>query len=104
MAAIPQIEVVGTADDVSAAQGMAVERCPDLVLLDTNLPGEEALSAVRQLRLACPQARCIVLADNVEQQQEAAAAGADVVLLKGFPAAELIATIEELVAQPEARS
>jgi len=45
--------------------------------------------------------RCIALADDVHQQQEAEAAGADVVLLKGFPAARLIATIEGLLSQEE---
>jgi DNA-binding NarL/FixJ family response regulator len=98
MATIPSVEIVGVASDVVEAQGTIGQRCPDLVLLDANLPGIEAPLAVQTLRAACPQTRCVVLADDVEQQQAAESAGADVVLLKGVPAARLVATIEDMLA------
>jgi DNA-binding NarL/FixJ family response regulator len=98
MATILSIEIVGVASDVAEAQGTISQRCPDLLLLDASLPGGEAPLAIQTLRIACPQTRCVVLADDVEQQQAAESAGADVVLLKGVPAAKLVATIEDMLA------
>jgi DNA-binding NarL/FixJ family response regulator len=97
MTAIPQIEIVARADDASAVVRLVTEYRPSLVLLDTSLVGNEAWTMLRQIKAEWPQARCTVLADNVQQQQEATAAGADAVLLKGFPAARLVATIEKLL-------
>ena len=54
---------------------------------------------VRRAKARWPQARCILLANDVQQHQEAEAAGADAVLLKGFPAARLVATIVGLLPQ-----
>jgi hypothetical protein len=45
-------------------------------------------------------ARCIFLANDVQQHQEAEAAGADAVLLEGFPAGRLVAAIVRLLPQP----
>jgi DNA-binding response OmpR family regulator len=52
---------------------------------------------VRQAKAKWPRARCIFLADSVQQQVEAEAAGADAVLLKGVPPAKLIATVVRLL-------
>jgi DNA-binding NarL/FixJ family response regulator len=54
---------------------------------------------VRRAKAKWPQARCIFLADSVQQQYEAEAAGADAVLLKGVSSTRLIATIVKLLPQ-----
>ena len=46
-----------------------------------------------------PRTHTVVLVDTIEQQQALQATSADVVLLKGYPAAELFASIERLLAQ-----
>ena len=102
MTAIPQIDAVREMDDVSSALRVVFERSPALVVLDSNLAGSEVWMTVRRARARWPQARCIFLADNVQQHQEAEAAGVDAVLLKGFPAAKLIATIVRLLPQQRA--
>jgi DNA-binding NarL/FixJ family response regulator len=55
---------------------------------------------VRRAKALWPQAECIFLANDVQQHQAAEAAGADAALLKGFPAARLVATIVRLLHQP----
>jgi DNA-binding response OmpR family regulator len=76
---------------------MLKERRPALVLLDINLPGHKVSTVLRQIKIRQPQTWCLVLTDDVRQQQMVRDAGADVVLLKGFPAARLFATIEGLL-------
>jgi DNA-binding NarL/FixJ family response regulator len=68
-------------------------------VVDINLPGPDTLTILAQLIALAPQARRIVLVDHAAQQQALQPAPADLVLLKGFPAAELYALLEKLLAQ-----
>ncbi len=72
-----------------------------LVLLDASLINQEVWSTMKQVKEEALRTRCkyIVLADTVFQQRMARAAGADEVLLTGFPAAQLFATIDDLFGQ-----
>jgi DNA-binding NarL/FixJ family response regulator len=98
MTTLQQVKTVLIAEDAaSALRAMAGHR-PALVVLETSLPAEDGQSALRQIKAAWPSTRCIALADDVYEQDEAEASGADVVLLKGYPAAELIAAVERLLA------
>ena len=97
MTAMPQIEVVGEADDASSALEMVVKHLPDLLLLVVDLPGSEPCEMLRQMKKDWPAIRCISLADGVPQQQESKAAGADVALVKGFAPEQLIAAVERLL-------
>lgn len=97
MTAIPQADIIGKVDDASLALEMVSEHRPGLVLLDTDLPGDEEWRVLRQIKARWPETRCVILADDVEQQRQAEALGADVVLLKGFPPAKLAETIERLL-------
>jgi DNA-binding NarL/FixJ family response regulator len=97
MTAMPQIEVVGEADDAAAALEWVAECSPDLVLLDGNLAGSETWALLRQIKNDCPATRCIALADDVPQQQQAEAAGADIALVKGFAPAQLIEAVDRLL-------
>jgi DNA-binding NarL/FixJ family response regulator len=94
---IPQLEIVGQADDGFAALKMVAERRPTLILLDSTLPDYEVKATLNQLKAYWPQIRCLVLADTPRQQQVAKSAGADGVLLKGYPAATLLTNIEKLL-------
>lgn len=97
LAALPQIEIVNNVDDGLLALQACAEFPPDLVLLDVNLPGNEAYATLRQVKGKWPQARRILLVDGVEQQQVAKARGADDALLRGFSIAELVASVEKLL-------
>ena len=91
--------VTDRADDGAAALNMVLEQQPLVVLLDTNLPGQQGWGVLEQIKAQQPQTHCLVLADSVRQWQTAWAAGADGVLLKGFSTAELFATIEKMLAK-----
>lgn len=95
--ALPQIETVRLVGDAPSAWKAIAEQTPALVLLDTNLPDGDALVLLRKIKAQKHRARCLVLADDRQQQQEATAAGADAALLKGYPAAGLFETIEMLL-------
>lgn len=97
MATVPRTEIVGKVEAASSALRVVFEHRPDLLLLDAGLPENESWSALRYCRIEHPELRCIVLADDAEQVQEARAAGADAVFLKGFPADRFVRTVERLL-------
>lgn len=94
---IPYLKIVGQADDSSSALALVSEQRPTLVLLGANLPNDEVQTVLAQTKAECPEARCIVLADSFQRQWLAEMAGADSVLLTGFPAAKFISIIEKLL-------
>ncbi len=97
--AIPGVSIIGQVDNSSSALEMIVNHQPALTLLATNLPGDEIWHVLKQIKGKQLQTRCLVLAGTLQQQWLAKNAGADSVLLAGFPAAKFYETIEELRAE-----
>jgi DNA-binding NarL/FixJ family response regulator len=97
LTSIPRLDVVGQAGDGARALEMLRKHRPNLVLLDTHLPEDGEWQVLERAKARWPETRCIVLADDVDQQQRARALGADVALLKGFPPAKLAETIETII-------
>jgi DNA-binding NarL/FixJ family response regulator len=97
MTTMPQIEILAETSDPSALLRMGAGIQPDVVLLDASLPEEQVWAALRQIKEEWCRTRSIALVEDSQQQQEIEAAGADIALLKGYPAAKLIAAIEELL-------
>jgi DNA-binding NarL/FixJ family response regulator len=97
MTTMPQIEILAEATDPSALLRMGAKIQPDIVLLDADLPEEQVRAALRQIKEEWCHTRSIVLVEDSQQQQEIEAAGADVALVKGYPAAKLIGAIEGLL-------
>jgi DNA-binding NarL/FixJ family response regulator len=97
MTTMPQIEIVAEADAPSALLRMGDRIQPDIVLLDASLPEQEVWAALKQIQSEWSQTHTIVLAEDSKQQQRAMEAGADVALLKGFPAAKLAAVMESFL-------
>jgi DNA-binding NarL/FixJ family response regulator len=96
--AIPQIELVIQADDSpSAIEVVMDEHPPAFILLDSDLLDDQLKAAINQAKLKSPQTHCIVLADNLKQQEMAWANGADEVLLAGFSATKLFNSIEKML-------
>ena len=101
MTTMPQIEILAETSDPSALLRMGAEIQPHVILLDASLPEDEVCAALRQIKEEWSRTRSIVLAEDSQQQQKVQAAGADVALLIGHPAAKLVATIEGLLSQKE---
>lgn len=77
---------------------------PSLLVLDAGMIDPEGWNYMRQAKKQSEnwQCRCVVLVENTFQQRMAWMAGADSVLLAGFPAAQFFAIIEEILGQEEA--
>jgi DNA-binding NarL/FixJ family response regulator len=97
MTTVPKIEIVAETDNPSALLRMGDTIQPDIVLLEASLSEDEVWAALRRIRKEWSQTRSIVLVEGSHQQQKAQDAGADVVLIKGYPAGGLITAIEELL-------
>ncbi|MBL7184622.1 MAG: response regulator [Anaerolineae bacterium] len=91
------IDIVDQADDGPSALRTMAELPPALVLLDADLPGDEAHTVLRQIKARWPHIRCILLISNGEHRQLADANGVDAVLVKGFSMVALSETIAKLL-------
>jgi DNA-binding NarL/FixJ family response regulator len=96
----PDIDVVGIAEDGAAAVEMAVQKTPDLVLMDLKMPIMNGVEATRQIRTRCPEAKVLVLTtyDDDEWVFDAIQAGASGYLLKDAPRDEVLKAIRGTVA------
>lgn len=94
---VPRIQSVEQANEVPAILEALEADLPALVLLDAGFSDDGISHIVRSIKAVGDRSRCLVLADDIQQQQEAQAAGADVALIKGVPAVKLFEAIEELL-------
>jgi DNA-binding NarL/FixJ family response regulator len=102
LAASTRLAVVGEAEDGPTALRLVAQAEPDVIILDGALGHRNGHALIRELRVARPDARLIVLSDHPEPQyQEAAvAAGADRLILKVHLVKELLPAIRSTL--PEA--
>ena len=85
--------VTGQAADAQALLEHVRFGCPDLVLLDWELPGIPAQELLREIRQACPHVRVIFMSGKGELRQMALQAGADVFASKADPPEKLLGLI-----------
>ena len=90
----PEMKVVGEAMDAKGLLAEAKEACPDVVLLDWELPGLVPVDLVSALREMCPGVAVIALSGRVGARQVALAAGVDAFVSKGEPPERLLAAID----------
>jgi len=94
--AVAQVKIVGLAQDIPSAFELDTEHHPELVLLDSSACDGMVSDAINRIQVKWPGARCLVLVSSVREQQAAVSAGADGVLLRGFPATKFFKVIEML--------
>ncbi len=92
---IPDLEVVGQAEDGHAALRLVADTHPDVVLMDVRMPGMNGVATTREIRARHPAVRVIVLTtfDNDEYVFEALQAGAKGYLLKNADPDDLAGAI-----------
>ena len=87
--------VTGTARTIAEAVNAVRSQPPDVVVLDYRLPDGDGGTAVRQLRVLCPEAHFVMITGAADQATLAAAlaAGSDGLVTKDLAAHELVATV-----------
>jgi DNA-binding NarL/FixJ family response regulator len=94
----PGWRVAGEAVDALALLDQIRGGCPDLVLLDWELPGLPAEELLATIRRACRDLRVIFMSGKDELRDAALRAGADVFAYKADPPEKLLRLIRELTA------
>jgi two-component system, NarL family, invasion response regulator UvrY len=96
LASMPGVSVL-EAGDVTSALQLIDDRRPTLIVLDCDMPGAGACGLVARIKSDFPEVRCVALVDTVEEQRPTLGAGAEIALLKGFPAKKLFDIIDGLL-------
>jgi DNA-binding NarL/FixJ family response regulator len=96
LATFPEVELVGVAADGEEAVALAAEHCPDVVLMDLEMPTVDGIEATRRIRAAQPEVAVVVLTsfsdrDRILRALDAGAAG---YLLKDAEPSELSRAID----------
>ncbi len=94
----PGWRVAGEAVDAQALLDRIRDGCPDLVLVDWELPGMPAEELLATIRRACPDLRVIFMSNKDELREVALRAGADIFAYKADPPERLLQLIRELTA------
>jgi DNA-binding NarL/FixJ family response regulator len=91
-------EIIGTAADGEEAVRLAVDRRPDIVILDQSMPMMTGLAAARVLRQALPDAALILLTLSLTEHQLAMAfdAGFHACVLKKDADDDLVRAINDV--------
>lgn len=92
----PGIRIAGSVTDASGLLALVNSSCPDLVLLDWELPGGSIEAVLGELHAFDCQPKCIVLGRRHSSQDLAVRAGADIYLTRGDPPEQLLGAIRAL--------
>ena len=91
----PNVKILGEAVDTTGLLDWVTAMCPDLVLLDWELPGLPAAALLPLLHDHCPDLGVIALSSRPETRQAALEAGADAFASKGDPPERLLMAMDE---------
>ena len=96
----PNLEVIAEASDGNEAVRLALELCPDLLLLDLGLPGMNGVDAALRIKQSNEQIKILIFTGSLETNsvRRALAAGADGYVLKQENSDELMSAIRALIA------
>lgn len=96
LAQTPGIEIIGEVGDGREAVRKACDLCPDLVLMDIDMPHMNGLTATEQLRKEKPEVKVIILTmhSNPDYVLRILHSGARGYVLKEAPPAEVIRAIQ----------
>jgi len=98
LAAEADFDVIGEAANGQTALRLATLLCPDVVILDVDMPSLDGMATARALRSLCPYASVIILSfkDDALTRSLAEQAGAAAFVAKSLPAATLLSAIRQV--------
>ncbi len=100
----PGWRVVGEAEDAKALLESVRCGCPELVLLDWELPGMPAQELLTVIRHTCPHLWIVFMSGKDELRRAALQAGADIFAYKADPPEKLLGLIRGLMAKSVVRA
>lgn len=91
--------VVGEADDENSAVSMAVEKRPDVILMDISMPDGGGIEATRRIQQLVPATKVLIMTVHEDKglMQEAIRAGARGYILKRAIKSELVNAIHAVL-------
>lgn len=94
----PDLRVVAEADDGESAVSLYRNQKPDILLLDSRMPGTDSLDILRRVKVEHPQARVIFMASTMMEENvvRAMGAGAAGYISKSVKRPELSAAIRRV--------
>ncbi len=92
----PGAYVVGSASRADGLLALIQTACPDLVLLDWDLPGRPSMEVLAEVSSADCRPKIIVLGKDPEARSVALAAGADAFVVKGEPPEQLLIAFRQV--------
>jgi DNA-binding NarL/FixJ family response regulator len=100
LGSLPDLEVVGEAEDGAQAEALAEELCPKLVLMDIHMPGLNGTEATRRILRKNPDIKVLALSMYTEKRYvlEMLAAGAQGFVLKTSSFSALVEAIRAVAA------
>jgi DNA-binding NarL/FixJ family response regulator len=100
IAASPSWKLVAAYPAAEAALEAMKENCPEVVLMDIQLPGMSGIQCVAKLKEIHPEAQVLMVTvyDNNDRIFDALAAGASGYLLKRDAPAKLLESLDDLLA------
>jgi len=98
LAAEPDLSVIGEALDSETALNLATSLCPDIVLIDADMPHNQGIATAEALHQGCPKARVIILSihDDALLCKRAQDAYAAAFVIKSLPADTLLTAIRQV--------
>jgi DNA-binding NarL/FixJ family response regulator len=97
-AAAADLRVVGEAADSQSALELAVSLCPDIILVDVEMPHMDGIATTAALHSICPRSLIIVLSfhDDASTRARAEDAGAAAFVAKSGAPGVLLTTIRQV--------
>jgi CheY-like chemotaxis protein len=86
----PKFRVRATAQDGLEAIDLAGDECPDLIVLDQEMPGPQGLEVIPRLRELCPSARIVLWSSDPALEPLVVGAGGDGFVNKSEPPERLM--------------
>ncbi len=95
----PDYTVIGEAGNGREAIRCAVEKKPDLTIMDLNMPGMNGMDAIQEIRNRIPEMKILVLTAHNEEEYVLASlnAGANGYILKDATHTELLIAVERVM-------
>jgi DNA-binding NarL/FixJ family response regulator len=95
---VADLKIIGEARNCEETVRLGRELQPDVVLIDQDMPLDDCLEAIKELKEAIPHVEIIVMADRIDEAKalQAIERGAMGYILKDIPAANLASALRSV--------